>query len=141
MAKWRGTLAICTHQDWLEDRSRDERLRRLMAGDIIYGEDEKGIPLIWLVESTDDDRIFAHRMTTQESFVLDRKTGAIVASDSRYSGFITSIEPLPEDKRNTLLGYDRRLRLAEIRPDMAKLTEAEKDTLLFLQEYYARFPL
>ncbi|KPH09371.1 hypothetical protein CO657_18365 [Rhizobium acidisoli] len=135
-------MANCTHPEFTEDRSREQRLSVLLPGDIFHADDdERCIPLTCIVVGLDDDTIFARRLTTQENLTFDRRTGEISGSDAGYRGAITSIEPLPADNHATLIGLDRRYRLASRSTDNTKLTQAEKDTLLFLPGHYESHPI
>ena len=118
-----------------ETKSPDLRakLSLLVPGDIIRGHDSGGAILICLVEAVGPDRIETRRVTTQAHVTFDVETGEEVDNpDSR----LDSVEPLPFDMHNVLLGLDRRMRLGTM-----PLSEAEKEALQFVAHFYSAHPV
>lgn len=134
-------MEICTHPEFVEDRSREERLRALMAGDIFEARNDAGLPMICLVESIDETGIFAHDITTQIALRFDRKSGEISQNNKGYAGSILSIEPLPSYTHNTLLGLDRRYRLAQRSAESTRLKRSEIDALTSIREHFEAHPV
>lgn len=109
------------------------KLRLLVPGDIIRGHDSGGAILICLVEAVGPDRVETRRLTTQDRVTFAIETGEEVDNpDSR----LDSIEPLPLDVYKALLGLDRRMRLGKM-----PLSEAEKDALQFVADFYSVHPV
>ena len=109
------------------------KLSLLVPGDIVRGHDTGGAILICLVEAVKPDRIETRRITTQDHVTFDVGTGEEVGNpESR----IDSIEPLPLDMHNVLLGLDRRMRLGEL-----PLNQAEKEALQFFADFYSAHPV
>ena len=107
----------------------------LVPGDIIHAKCPGGPSLICLVESVGPDRLEARRVTTQDHVTFDMDTGLDI-DDSSLRCTIDSIEPLPVDVHNVLLGLDRKMRLGE-----PPLNRAEIDALLFVARFYPAHPL
>ena len=116
---------------------REQCLRRLAPGDIFHGHGASGASLICLVVEVDGKALQARRITTQELLSFDRHTGAEIGG----SGIIRSVEPLPDGMHDTLLGLDRRYARGGPNDEHLKLTEAERDVLLHVGDYYAAHPI
>lgn len=109
------------------------KLSLLVPGDIVRGRDTGGAILICLVEAVGRNRIEARRVATQAHVTFDVETGEEVDNpDSR----LDSVEPLPVDMHNVLLGLDRRMRLGTM-----PLSEAEKEALQFVADFYSAHPV
>lgn len=104
-----------------------EKLNFLKVSDIFYGESGNGAILICVVTRLDDNKIYSRRITTQDDCVFDRKTGLANRNPGESEAIITSVEPLPAEIYQILIGLDRRYRAGED----AKLTTDEKRALLF----------
>jgi hypothetical protein len=74
--------------------------------------------------------IQARRVTTQEYFQFDRRTGLEICDDGRVSR-IDSVAPLPLAVLNVILGIDRKCRLLQ-ESEQAKLTDAEIKALVYV---------
>ncbi len=145
----RGTLwsraendvEIFRNPEPVEDRSREERLRALIPGDIFEARDDAGNPLTCLVEAIEETEIFAHVITTQVALRFNRRTGEILPNNMGYAGAILSIEPLPAYTHNTLLSLDRRYRLAERTADSIRLRRSEIDALTSIRAHFETHPV
>jgi len=109
------------------------KLSLLVPGDIVRGHDSGGAILICLVEAVGPDRIETRRVTTQDHVTFAVETGEEVGNpESR----LDSVEPLSVDMHNVLLGLDRKMRLGTL-----PLSEAEKEALLFVADFYSAHPV
>ena len=109
------------------------KLSLLVPGDIIRGHDSGGAILICLVEAVGPDRIETRRVTTQGHVTFHVETGEEVGNpESR----LDTLEPLPLDVHNALLGLDRKMRLGTL-----PLSEAEKEALQFVAHFYSAHPV
>lgn len=128
---------------------REAALKRISAGDMFHasvGLDGPSYPCLAL--QVREDAIFARRMTTQSVHWFDRTTGAEIDDNQVV---IDSVEPLPDDIREIMLGIDRLFREAEHRraeePDWVPAENhfhQSKDqirALLFIGDFYAAHPL
>eukprot|EP01012_Entosiphon_sulcatum_P051207 TRINITY_DN70326_c0_g1_i1.p1 TRINITY_DN70326_c0_g1~~TRINITY_DN70326_c0_g1_i1.p1 ORF type:complete len:125 (-),score=8.66 TRINITY_DN70326_c0_g1_i1:245-619(-) len=121
--------------------SREELLSRLEIGDVFYAVSEGNVAqAICLVRSLDEDVVTSRRITTQECCKFDRRTGKAVG-DVFSRGMIKSVEPLPPEILATFLEIDRQYRLGHRDEDSMKLTASQKAALLFIDDYYAQYPL
>ena len=87
-------------------------------------------------------------MTTQSVHWFDRTTGAEIDADRVV---IDSIEPLPDDIREIILGLDQKYREDEYRwaedPDWeppegsSRLTPEQRRAILFIAKFYSAHPL
>jgi hypothetical protein len=134
-------VEIFRNPEPVEDRSREERLRALLSGDIFEARDDAGNPLTCLVEGIDETGIFAHVIATQVALRFDRGTGEILPNNRGYAGAILSIEPLPAYTHNTLLSLDRRYRLAERSPESTRLRRTEIDALTSIRAHFDAHPV
>ena len=111
----------------------------LRPGDIFHATASSAASFILLVTEVRLDFIAARRVTTQEYFVFDRRTGqAVEPDDARGLVWIDAVEPLPAKHHNTLLDLDRRYRLGRD-ADRFRLSKAEQATLLYSNSFYAKF--
>ena len=115
---------------------RQTLLRNLLPGDIFHANGSNGASLTCLVVFISETEIQARRVTTQQTYAFDRRTG------QTRSGFnaIDSVAPLPLATHDVLLGLDRKSRL-EWDLERIKLSEAEKQALLFVDAHYSSNPL
>jgi hypothetical protein len=121
--------------------SREELLSRLEIGDVFYAVSEgNGAQAICLVLNLDEDVVTSRRITTQEWCKFDRKTGKAIG-EAFSQGMITSVEPLPPDILGTFLEMDRQYRLGHRDEASMKLTTSQKAALLFIDDYYAQYPI
>ncbi|MCA0303204.1 MAG: hypothetical protein LCH95_12445 [Proteobacteria bacterium] len=109
------------------------KLSKLVPGDIIHGRHSAGPSLTCLVEAVEADRIETRRITTQRHITFDIETGVEIDFPECR---LDSIEPLPIDVHNVLLGLDRKMRVGRL-----PINKAEKDALLFLADFYRAHPL
>lgn len=109
------------------------RLSNLVSGDIIHGRHSAGPSLTCLVEAVEQDRIETRRVTTQAHVTFDVETGVEIDFPECR---LDSIEPLPIDMHNVLLGLDRKMRVGRLPID-----QAERDVLLFLADFFRAHPL
>jgi hypothetical protein len=130
----------CTHDHKFENLSRKELLHRLEIGDVFYAVSESGATAICLVTGRDEDTVTSRRITTQDCCKFDRTTGKAVGEEFA-SGAITSVEPLPMEILNTYLAMDRQYRLGHRDNDTLRLTDSQKTALLFVDDFYAKYPL
>lgn len=118
-------------------RSRENLLGSLVDGDVFTTDG-----LLFVVVAIEPGLIRARRLIVHEERTFSRTTGQDITiddADGRRSA-ITSVEPLPPDVHNTILWLDRKNRLLT---DMskAKLTEAEKNALLFVSDHHVANPI
>ncbi|HEY2876122.1 MAG TPA: hypothetical protein VGJ56_29670 [Reyranella sp.] len=109
---------------------------------------DSGPSYICLTLQVHEDRIFARRTTIQSVHWFDRKAGVEI-DDNRV--VIDSVEPLPEDIREIILGLDQKYREIEFRqaedPDWeppegsSRLTPEQRRALLFIADFYPAHPL
>ena len=124
---------------------REAALRRIAVGDIFHASlrPDGGPSYICLTLQVHEDRIFARRTTIQSVHWFDRKTGAEIDDDTVA---INSVEPLPEDIREIVLGLDQKYREDEYRraedPNWAppegssRLTPDQRRAILFIADFY-----
>jgi hypothetical protein len=112
-----------------------ENLGSLAVGDFFHALCPNGASLICLVTSVTETAIRARRVTTQEDFAFDRRTGLTLQDDGLAPCTIVSVAPLPADMHKVMLGLDRRYRL-EGDTERFKLTDAEKQAFAFLNTHY-----
>jgi len=117
--------------------SREKALRSIKIGDLFNAEGDHGGPLICLATSITETTVYARTITHQWDFKFDRRTG--LGKEDKYSigGRINSIEPLPSDIYEALIGLDRRYRAG----DDPKLSKEEIRALLFLDDFYEAHPI
>lgn len=121
----------------LEDRrERGEFLQLVAEGDLIHARNSVNASIICLVTAVDNDFIHCRRITTQHTYIFDRTAGLSIASDTQMGAEIDSVEPLPINIHNTLLGLERRIRLGKRTPENIRLTAAEKEALVFVHDHY-----
>jgi len=114
---------------------RERVLGNLTSGDIFHAEGPEFPSLICIVVSVSENQIEARTVTNQAVFHFDRRTGVSMRRTSTCT--IDSVIPLPIDIHNALLGLDRKFRL-EHRPDRHKLTDEEKEALIFVADFYPK---
>ncbi len=95
-----------------------------------------------------EDKIFARRTTIQSVHWFDRKTGMEIGDDRVM---IDSVEPLPEDIHQIILGLDQKYREIEFRqaedpnwepPEgSSRLTPDQRRAILFIAKFYPAHPL
>ena len=124
---------------------REAALRKIAVGDIFHASlrPEGGPSYICLTLQVREDKIFARRTTIQSVHWFDRKTGAEIDDDTVA---IDSVEPLPEDIREIILGLDQKYHEDECRraedPNWAppegslRLTPDQRRALLFIADFY-----
>ena len=119
---------------------RETSLRKLAVGDIFHGGCPDGGVLICLVTSVTKTTIRARSVPTQKNYQFDRRTGIEEDKDASVACAIDSIEPLPVDIHNVILGLDRKFRLVRD-VERLKLNDAEKQALIFIDSYYSSYSL
>ena len=88
-----------------------------------------------MVASGRNSARLARRITTQETFEYDRRTGLEVVTGNEVVSVIVSVAPLPVD--NVMLWLDRKYRM--IRDvESAKPADFERKTLVFIADHYAQ---
>jgi hypothetical protein len=118
-------------------------LTRLVVGDIFHAQGSTGQSLICIVVDVAGNLIRGRTVTHQLVIDFDRRTGQGEWHDNTGTGFpsfqcrIDSIEPLPLEMHNVLLGLDRRMRLTLDR-ERLKLSEEEKAALVYVSDFYPR---
>ena len=129
---------------------REAALQKIAVGDIFHASmrPNSGPSYICLVLQVHDDRILARRTTIQSVHWFDRKTGVEIDDDRVV---IDSVEPLPEDIREIILGLDQKYREDEYRwaedPDWeppegsSRLPPAQRRALLCIAAFYPALPL
>lgn len=129
---------------------REAALRGIAVGDIFHARirPDSGPSYICLALQVHEDRIFARRMTTQSVHWFDRATGAEIDDDRVV---IDSVEPLPDDIRETMLDLDRKYQEVEFRqaedPDWeepegsSRLTPEQRRAFSFIAKFYPAHPL
>lgn len=132
---------ICSGGEWTP-RSRAEQLGRLVAGDLVHASGPTLPTQICLVTGITETGIQARSVTIQFPFLFNRKTGVGVAYEDghEFPCTIDSIEPLPVEIHQTLLGLERKYRLVDDL-DKLKLDKHEMDALLFIGGFYRENPL
>jgi hypothetical protein len=124
-------------------------LTRLVIGDVFHAKGVSGSgrqSLICVVLEVTDKTIRGRTVTHELTVDFDRRTGRGLWRDERQPGWppfecqIDSIEPLPIEIHNVLLGLDRKMRLTLDRERMG-LTGAEQSALDFVYDYYPRHPI
>ena len=129
---------------------RETALKRIAVGDIFHARirPDGGPSYICLALQVHKDRIFARRTTIQSVHWFDRKTGVEI-DDERV--VIDSVEPLPQDIREIILGLDQKYREDEYRwaedPDWeppegsSRLTPEQRRAFSFIHDFYPAHPL
>lgn len=116
---------------------REILLRRLTEGDIFHAESPNGASLICLVTYIAETEIHARTVTSQLHLQFDRKTGIAEWGEDRVKCTIDSVEPLPIDIFDIMLGIDRRYTIGED-SDRLRLTEEEIGALVYVDSYYSK---
>lgn len=128
---------------------REASLRKIAVGDIFHARATNDASFICLALQVREKTIFARRMTTQSVHEFDRTTG--IEGPEHSPLIIDSIEPLPADIRDEMLGLDRKYQEDEqhraedsnwkMPDEEAKLTAEQIRTLLFIAKFYSAHPL
>ena len=123
---------------------RTAAIRRIDVGDIFHATAPNGASFPCLALQIRQNTIFARRMTTQSVHEFDRSTGLEEANGVPV--IIDSVEPLPNDIRDTMLALDRKYRESEERqaenpdwessPEESALSMEQKWALLFMGIHY-----
>ncbi len=129
--------------------NREASLRRLVVGDIFHAASPCGASLICLVTAVTETTIHARTVTTHIAFEFDRANGTADWGDEDPDHCaIDSTAPLPAEIHAVMLGIDRKYRpdpddleWLERDPERYRLSEAEKNALLFVAKYYPANPL
>lgn len=122
---------------------RERSLRTVDVGDIFHaGYSEEGAAsLICIATAISETTIRATRMTTHCDLLFDRRSGVEI-SGAKNLAIIDSIEPLPELTRQVFIGIMEKFRPKDdFDEEKLKLTEAEKQALLFIGTHYRSNPL
>jgi hypothetical protein len=118
--------------------SYDTPFTRLVAGDIFEVASAMRPNFVCLVETVSDRTLRAGNVMGGEHFDFDRRSGVAVTAEGEFA--IVSIEPLPTEMYDVLMGLNRKMRLTLDR-ERLKLTAEEKSALLFLSGFYAKHPV
>ena len=129
---------ICSGE--VKPRGREYYIMYLRPGDIFFASSNRLPILICLVENIDENSIYSRVVTTQLELVFSRPAGHSTCENQNDPCIIKSVEPLPIETHNIILGLDRKMRLHhEVSEGL--LDELEKQALIFAQEHYRNFPL
>jgi len=132
-------IPLTTSDDDIQfpSRSREELLGLLVPGDILQAAHHtgNGRPPC-LVVSVKSETITTRCVTTQRSYVFNRRTGETLADGGQQGATVKSVEPLPAEVHNTLLEMDRKYRLGHRSASSTKLTEEQTKALLFIADHY-----
>ncbi len=115
---------------------RKTALEGLSVGDIFHAESPNGASLICLVEYVTNTTINARTVTTQKHLEFDRRTGIADLGGEAVPCVVDSVAPLPVDIHNAMLDIDRKFRLEQA-PARLRLTDAEKQALLYVDSHYS----
>lgn len=116
---------------------REKALRSIKIGDIFHGVGDKSPSLLLLATSITETTINARTVTHQLEFKFDRRTGVGLEPKYGVLGTIDSVQPLPSEIYEALIGMDRRYHPGYD----PKLTEAEKKALIFVYDFYDAYPI
>ena len=119
---------------------RKTLLQRLVVGDIFHAKTRNGASLICLVTRLNKTQIEARTVTTQKTVRVDRGTGHGKLGAERVACSVDSVAPLPVAIHNEMLGIDRKFRLAQSL-EALRLTNSEKNALLFIDTFYSERPI
>jgi hypothetical protein len=132
---------------------RETAVRNIAVGDIFNSRHPAGPVRICLALSVTTTTIQARSIMTQEIFEFDRRSGAATLYGRSLDKHlvIDSVEPLPDDIREIMLGLDRKGREYEYKlaekpdwwpsPDESSRTEDEIRGLGFVSDFYRRHKL
>ncbi len=120
--------------------NRETLIRNIKIGDIFHAESPNGASMICLATAVSDTTIQARRITTQDDLAFDRNTGVGQSARRRVPCTINSVAPLPPEIHDIFLGLDHRYRTSTD-PERSKLSEAEIDAILYIDEYYPANPI
>ncbi|WP_148663410.1 hypothetical protein [Bosea vaviloviae] len=120
--------------------SQRKLLDRIVVGDIFHAKTSNDASLICLVTGLNEKYIESRTVTNQKYVQIDRTTGLGKMGTGSVDCFVDSLAPLPVAIYNEMLGLDRKFRLAQNEDDL-KLTDSEKNALLFIYSFYAERPL
>lgn len=113
---------------------RDQVLRAIEPGDIVFAKASDGNSKIVLVYRMTETSIFARLVTSQTKMEFDRN-GQSTFVDGDYTCRIVSAAPLPVHEHNVVLGLDRKMRLSHWASDV-RLSQDEKQLLLSMDDYF-----
>ena len=115
---------------------RRQRVLELATGGIFHADSPNGSSLICTVISISDAVILAKTVTTQRHLEFDRHSGVGEWGTRSILCIIDSIETLPTRVRNIILNIDRKPRLQQ-RPEWYRLTDAERQALVYVDSHYS----
>lgn len=116
--------------------NREALIRNIKVGDIFHAEGTNGASLLCLATSISEATIRARRLLVPEEIKFDRVTGLEITSRDAKSP-IDSVAPLPADIREVLEKLDYRYNNnPNPTSTSARLTDAEKHALLFIDKHY-----
>lgn len=120
---------------------RAAALRGLTVGDVFFASADGVDGVVFgLVTAVERDSLEARSVTTHQAYRFDIDTGIEKESPNRTLLVIRSVERLPDDVHRVVLGLD--VKFDPSQPsDSLQLTEIEKMTILFLQDFYMEHPL
>lgn len=114
--------------------SKEQALRDVKIGDIIYGIAGGGQPKLLLVYEADENSFSARHMTSQSTAKFGRDGEATWTPDGG-SCTIVSTAALPPEQREVAIALDRRIRSKPEYPD-TRLTEDEIHLILSHKGYF-----
>jgi hypothetical protein len=109
------------------------------VGDVIFGVAAGGQAKLMLVYEADERKILARHVTTQAKVEFARD-GQSRWCDGGGSCTIVSTAVLPAEKRDVVIGLDRKMRAGREHPDFV-LSSAERQLLLSIDEFFRSRPL
>jgi hypothetical protein len=128
---------------------REAAIKKIAVGDIFHARAINDASFICLALEIREKTIFARRVTTQSIHEFDRVTG--IEGPEHSPLVIDSVEPLPDDIREIMLGLDQKYREVEYRqaedPDWeppegsSRLTPEQRRAILFVVKFYPAHPL
>lgn len=115
--------------------SKASYLINLVIGDIFNARSVNAPYIICIVTNIDNYKIYSRRLTDQSILTFDVESGLEIENIGNNCE-IESIEPLPLDIYNSMVGMDRRFRLSS-RADKFTLDDKEKLALHYVQRHFS----
>jgi hypothetical protein len=114
--------------------SRQQALRAVTVGDVIFGIGAGGQEKLLLVYEADQEGFSARHVTTQMTFRFDRDGRSHPYADGGQCT-IASTAALPPEAHEATVGLDRKIRTGKEHPDFM-LSQAEIQLLLTHGEFF-----
>lgn len=122
----------------MKTMDKKTKMENIAVGDIVHATSSSAPSLICLVIAVTIEAIDVRTITTQKPIRFNRNTGtAKLEGTTTIKCSIDSVEPLPVNFHNIMLGLDRKMRLS----GSVGLDEDEKRALLFVHSHYRSNPL